>query len=45
MSLGISNVTNEPPPYIDLGFNGKTDVAAYRLFGTGYYLRLSQSFE
>ena len=45
ISVGVTNLTDEPPPYIDLGFNGKTDVAAYRLFGRGYYLRLTQSFE
>ena len=45
ISLGVTNLTDEPPPFIDVGFNGKTDVAAYRLFGSGYYLRLSQSFE
>jgi len=44
LSGGITNLTDEPPPYIDLGFNGKTDVATYRLFGTGYYLRLQWSF-
>ncbi len=45
ISVGATNLTNEPPPYIDLGFNAGTDVAAYRLFGRGYYLRLTQSFE
>lgn len=45
IAAGITNVTDEAPPYIDLGFNAKTDVAAYRLFGMGYYLRLSHTFE
>ena len=45
ISLGVTNLTNEPPPFIDVGFNAKTDVAAYRQFGLGYYLRLSQNFE
>jgi outer membrane receptor protein involved in Fe transport len=45
VSVGITNITDEAPPYIDLGFNAKTDVAIYRQFGRGYYLRLTQSFE
>ena len=45
ISAGITNITDEAPPYIDLGFNAKTDVAAYRLFGMGYYVRLSHTFE
>ncbi len=44
ISAGVTNLSDEAPPYIDLGFNAKTDVAAYRLFGIGYYLRLTQSF-
>lgn len=45
ISAGVTNVTDEAPPYIDLGFNAKTDPATYRLFGRGYYVRLTQSFE
>jgi|TARA_B100000315_G_scaffold260385_1_gene321335 outer membrane receptor protein involved in Fe transport len=37
---GIVNFTDEPPPFIEVGFNATTDVATYRLFGRGYYLRL-----
>ena len=44
IAAGVTNITDEAPPYIDLGFNGKTDVAAYRLFGTGYYVRASWKF-
>jgi len=44
ISGGVTNFTDEAPPYIDLGFNGKTDVATYRLFGIGYYLRLAWKF-
>ncbi|MFS1523111.1 TonB-dependent receptor domain-containing protein [Microbulbifer sp. 2304DJ12-6] len=44
ISSGITNITNEEPPYIDIGFNAKTDPATYRLFGRGYYLRLSHKF-
>ena len=38
---GITNFTDEEPPYIDLGFNAKTDPSTYRLFGRGYFLRLA----
>jgi iron complex outermembrane recepter protein len=44
-SAGITNLTDEAPPYIDFGFNASTDPSTYRLFGIGYYLRVSQSFE
>ena len=40
-TLGLTNVTDEAPPFIDLGFNAKTDPSTYRLFGRGYYVRLS----
>ncbi len=43
ISTGINNVTDEEPPYIDLGFNAKTDPSTYRLFGRGYFVRLSWS--
>lgn len=45
ISAGITNLTDEAPPYIDFGFNASTDPSTYRLFGRGYYVRLSQSFE
>jgi outer membrane receptor protein involved in Fe transport len=44
LSAGITNVTNEPPPFIDFGFNAKTDPSTYRMFGRGYYLRVSHKF-
>jgi outer membrane receptor protein involved in Fe transport len=44
ISAGITNFTDEAPPYIDLGFNAKTDVSIYRLFGRGYYLRLAWKY-
>jgi outer membrane receptor protein involved in Fe transport len=40
ISGGITNVTNEEPPFIEVGFNASTDPATYREFGRGYYLRL-----
>jgi outer membrane receptor protein involved in Fe transport len=45
ISGGVTNFTDEEPPYIDIGFNGNTDPPTYRLFGRGYYLRVSQSFK
>ncbi|WP_444918573.1 TonB-dependent receptor domain-containing protein [Microbulbifer sp. JMSA003] len=44
ISGGITNLTNEAPPFIDIGFNAKTDPSVYRTFGRGYYLRLSHKF-
>ncbi len=40
LSGGITNITDEAPPFIEVGFNGGTDPATYREFGRGYYLRL-----
>ncbi|GBL06124.1 TonB-dependent siderophore receptor [Glaciecola sp. KUL10] len=44
-TMGITNITDEAPPFIDVGFNGKTDPSTYRMFGTGYYLRLKYTYE
>ncbi len=44
VSGGITNITDEAPPFIDTGFNGKTDPSTYRMFGMGYYLRLKWSY-
>jgi outer membrane receptor protein involved in Fe transport len=44
ISAGITNLTNEPPPYIEIGYNATTDPSTYRLFGRGYYLRLAWGF-
>jgi len=44
ISGGITNVTDEEPPFLDQGFNGKTDPSTYRLFGRGWYLRLKWAF-
>ncbi|MGB5255775.1 MAG: TonB-dependent receptor [Woeseiaceae bacterium] len=45
IAAGFTNITDEEPPYIDTGFNANTDQATYRLFGRGYYIRLTQTFE
>lgn len=44
LSGGITNLTDEEPPYIEVGFNATTDPATYRMFGRGYYLRLSYKY-
>ncbi|MGB5447429.1 MAG: TonB-dependent receptor [Woeseiaceae bacterium] len=45
VSAGITNITDEEPPFIEVGFNASTDPSTYRMFGMGYYLRLSHTFE
>ncbi|WP_167854875.1 TonB-dependent receptor domain-containing protein [Mangrovimicrobium sediminis] len=44
ITAGVTNITDEEPPYIEIGFNATTDPSTYRLFGRGYYLRLTQTF-
>ena len=44
VTAGITNITDEEPPWIDSAFNAKTDVSTYRLFGTGYFVRLRYGF-
>lgn len=41
LAVGLTNITDEEPPYIDTGFNANTDPSTYRLFGRGYYVRLA----
>lgn len=45
ISGGVTNFTDEEPPYIEIGFNATSDPSTYRMFGRGYYLRVSQSFK
>jgi iron complex outermembrane receptor protein len=44
ITAGVTNLTNEAPPFADLAANSKTDVSTYRLFGIGYYLRIQFDF-
>lgn len=44
IKAGITNLTNEAPPFIEVGFNATTDPSTYRMFGRGYFVRLSQEF-
>ncbi len=41
---GITNFTDEAPPFIEVGFNAGTDPSTYRMFGIGYYLRATYKF-
>ncbi len=43
LSGGVTNITDEEPPFLDTGFNASTDPSTYRLFGRGYYLRVKYS--
>ncbi|HSD68164.1 MAG TPA: TonB-dependent receptor [Woeseiaceae bacterium] len=45
IAAGVTNLTDEEPPYIEIGFNATTEPSNYRMFGIGYYLRLTQTFE
>ena len=44
VSVGLTNITDEEPPFIEMGFNAGTEPSNYRLFGRGYYLRLSWKY-
>lgn len=44
ISFGVTNITSEEPPFIEVGFNATTDPSTYRMLGRGYWLRLEQSF-
>ncbi|WP_166422970.1 TonB-dependent receptor [Paraglaciecola sp. 20A4] len=44
LTLGVTNITNEAPPYIEAAFNASTDPSTYRLFGRSGYVRVSHKF-
>ncbi|KAA1156517.1 TonB-dependent receptor [Pseudoalteromonas fuliginea] len=44
LSAGITNVTDEQPPYIENASNGNTDESNYRLFGRSWFVRFTQTF-
>lgn len=44
LAAGITNVTDEGPPFIDIAFNANTSVSTYRMYGRGYYVRASWRF-
>ncbi len=44
VSVGIDNITDELPPYIENAFNANTDESTYRMFGRGYFVKFTQKF-
>jgi iron complex outermembrane recepter protein len=44
VTASVTNITDEEPPWIEVGFNAGTDPSTYRLFGRGYWLRVEQKF-
>lgn len=44
VSAGVTNFTDEEAPFIDSGFNASTDPVTYRMFGRGYFVRLTHKF-
>lgn len=45
LQAGVTNITDEEPPFIEVGFNATTDPSTYRMMGRGYFLRMAYSFE
>jgi len=45
VTAGITNITDEEPPFIEVGFNATTDPSTYRVMGRGYFARLTYKFE
>ena len=45
LGAGITNITDEEPPFVAPGFNGATSPETYRMLGMGWYLRLSHEFQ
>lgn len=45
LSAGITNITDEEPPFVAPGFNGATSPEVYRMLGMGWYARLSHEFQ
>jgi outer membrane receptor protein involved in Fe transport len=45
LSAGITNLTDEEPPFVAAGFNGATSPELYRMLGMGWYARFTHEFE
>jgi len=45
IAVGVTNITDEEPPFIAAGFNGATSPEQYRMLGMGWYARLSHEFQ
>jgi len=44
LTVGLTNVTNEKPPFITRGFNASTDVDTYRMLGRSWFVRATHNF-
>jgi len=44
VSVGVTNLTDENPPYIDQALGGGTDPSTYRVLGRGAFFRVSHKF-
>ena len=45
IQAGVTNITDEEPPFVEIGFNATTDPSTYRTMGQGYYVRMKYAFE
>lgn len=45
LQAGITNISDEEPPFIEVGFNATSDPSTYRMMGRGYFLRMQYKFE
>ena len=45
LSAGVTNLTDEEPPFVAAGFNGATSPEIYRMLGMGWYMKLSHEFQ
>lgn len=45
LAAGLTNITDEEPPFIEVGFNATTDPSTYRMMGRGYFARMTYKFE
>jgi iron complex outermembrane receptor protein len=44
LSVGVTNISDEQPPFIETANNGSTDESTYRLFGRSFFVRINQKF-
>lgn len=45
LAIGITNISDEEPPFVAAGFNAATSPEIYRMLGMGWYARLSHEFQ
>ena len=44
VDVGVTNVTDQEPPFINSAFNSNIDESVHRPMGRGYFVRMTQSF-